>query len=254
MSSSPHDGWSLDFSDSYLQSIYAALADSFELHVLGGAQQALESGTRCAFVRHDVDVSLERAVRLAQLEADWGIASTYHMMLDSPFYQVDDDASRERIRSIMNLGHEVGLHFDPEAKGLSADAVLRDVTVLEDVIGVEVRSMSFHRPMPELLRGPLLVGGRVSGYAAPLMESYLSDSAGRWREGDPVDSIHAITGNAAQVLVHPEWWGPEHLAGPDRLDVLATDLASELGWTYADVADTIARHIGVEPRTPRIVE
>jgi len=58
----------------------------------------------------------------------------------------------------------------------------------------------------------------VNAYAAPLMESYLSDSAGVWRAGEPLAAIGEMHGPVLQVLIHPIWWGPEHAPAAERLD------------------------------------
>src|SRR6185369_59476 len=80
-----------------------------------------------AFVRHDVDVSLARALPLARKEADWGVCATYHVMLDSPFYDARSTASRSILAAILECGHEVGLHYDVSArKTREADAATRD--------------------------------------------------------------------------------------------------------------------------------
>ena len=40
---------------------------------------------RCVIMRHDIDYNIEQAVRLAQAEADFGIQSTYFVLLSSDF-------------------------------------------------------------------------------------------------------------------------------------------------------------------------
>ncbi|MBC7052212.1 hypothetical protein G6O46_24700, partial [Salmonella enterica subsp. enterica serovar Enteritidis] len=76
----------------------------------------------------------------------------------------------------------IGLHYDIVARGmLEADSATREediaraCEVLEGVVGAPVRSVSFHLPVKELVRGPLHVAGRVSGYAEDLFRWYLSD-------------------------------------------------------------------------------
>ena len=39
-------------------------------------------------LRHDIDYSLEKAVRFAQMEASMGVRSTYFVMITSQFYNV----------------------------------------------------------------------------------------------------------------------------------------------------------------------
>ena len=67
---------------------------------------------RCVILRHDIDTSLEKAVELAKLEAQQGVRSTYFVLLSSGFYNVMSKGTREKIKEIQNMGHDIGLHFD----------------------------------------------------------------------------------------------------------------------------------------------
>lgn len=219
------DAWDKDFSYAYLERLYTQLKRAFDLGVIGDASESDVSRDRPrAFVRHDVDVSLERAVALAREEQRWGVRSTYHVMLDSPFYDVRSERSRAAIAEIVALGHEVGLHYDVVArKTKTADSARREEDIddaceeLASIAGHDVRSLSFHLPIPELIRGPFRVAGRVSGYAKELFQWYLSDSRARWREGDPIESLGAPRAKVLQILIHPIWWGPTDMRPAERL-------------------------------------
>jgi hypothetical protein len=91
-----------------------------------------------------------------------------------------------------------------------------------------VRSVSFHRPQPEALRGPLYVAGLLNAYAEPLMRAYFSDSAGRWRVGDPIRALEETTEPVVQLLVHPIWWGDRHQNAPERLQGWLRDQAGRV--------------------------
>jgi hypothetical protein len=141
-------------------------------------------------------------------------------------YTLQDASSKGILRQIQSLGHEVGLHFDcpvelrHEKGDLSQleDKIEDACSELEACIGVRVRSVSFHRPIPWLLRGPLLIRSRVNAYAKELMEWYLSDSKGSWREGEPLPKLRQPRGNTLQLLTHPIWWSDTHLPAAERLD------------------------------------
>jgi hypothetical protein len=132
------------------------------------------------------------------------------------------------VRRIAELGHEAGLHFDcpdefrnnPEsAEGLEAQ-ILDSCAWMEKVLELPIRSVSFHRPIPWLLRGPLLLSGKVNAYAAALMDWYLSDSAGRWREGEPLPKIGTPGKDVLQLLVHPVWWAEPRRTPHENLEQL----------------------------------
>jgi hypothetical protein len=220
-------GWGADFSYSYFRKLLEILQSDFEPQLLGDAVR-LDSPTdkKLAFVRHDVDVDLSKALRMAEIEREHSVPASYMIMNASLMYSLRDPSSKRTLREIQSLGHEVGLHFDcPEElrheKGeLSQleDKIESACSELEECIGTPVKSLSFHRPIPWLLRGPLLIGSRVNAYAKELMEWYLSDSKGSWREGEPLPKLRHPQGNRLQLLTHPIWWSDTHLTPAERLD------------------------------------
>lgn len=57
-------------------------------------------------LRHDVDRKPEKALRMAKIEADFGIRSTY-------FFRVTDESFDPKIiQEIAFLGHEIGYHYE----------------------------------------------------------------------------------------------------------------------------------------------
>lgn len=236
------ESWDEDFSYGYLERLYRALFTGFAITRFRDAEPALQSATSeqpIVFIRHDIDVTLTKAVELARKEREWGIVSTYHVMIDSPFYDVRSHESRAILNEMTALGHEVGLHYDVVARGTrDVDAKSREADidaaceVLSELLGAPIRSVSFHLPVPELIRGPLHVGSRVSAYAAPLMGWYISDSRARWREGAPIDQVRRRRNSVLQVLVHPMWWGEENVRPAIRLRDILAELAPHVGESF----------------------
>ena len=66
------------------------------------------SGT--CILRHDIDVNVNFALKMAQLEFDLGIRSTYFFMFRSPFYNLSSRYSQDCVEKIIDLGHEIALH------------------------------------------------------------------------------------------------------------------------------------------------
>lgn len=71
-----------------------------------------EHANRCVILRHDIDYDMGQAVRLAELEAEEGVRSTYFVLLRTDFYNAASRAGQEALQRIQALGHEIGLHFD----------------------------------------------------------------------------------------------------------------------------------------------
>ncbi|MEN3281357.1 MAG: hypothetical protein V7607_2497 [Solirubrobacteraceae bacterium] len=181
-------------------------------------------------LRHDVDVSLDAALRLAELEADLGVRASFLVMLDWPLYDVRALEGRRVLRRLRELGHDVGLHVDPRTPTAANDATLavaRDRLAV--ATGAVVRSLSFHRPTPACLHGETKIAGMVNAYGRPLMRCYLSDSRGRFEVGDPARALMGATGAVRQLLLHPIWWGERHLQPRDRLRELVGIRRAELG-------------------------
>lgn len=219
--------WNDDFSYGYLARLIAAAKERFNLAPIRAAgDDSLAHGGSTLFLRHDVDVSLEHALDLARLEADLGVSSTYMVMTSAALYSVEDPASVSILRELISLGHEVGIHFDSVGDAGDPDASLESLRRSLDLAcdrlasasGQPVQSISFHRPQPQFLRGPMLVDGRVNAYAEVLMDGYVSDSAGRFREGDPLERVSDRSRPLRQLLTHPIWWGPQHRSAADRLE------------------------------------
>ena len=62
--------------------------------------------------RHDVDFSVHRAKRLAEIEKSENLKTTYFIHLHSEFYNVFEAEISKLIHQIIELGHFIGLHFD----------------------------------------------------------------------------------------------------------------------------------------------
>ena len=61
-------------------------------------------------LRHDVDLSLDAALRMAEVEAAAGAQATYFLMTGSVFYNLASHEGERAIARLRELGHRVGLH------------------------------------------------------------------------------------------------------------------------------------------------
>ncbi len=119
------------------------------------------------FLRHDVDLSLEAALSLAELEQERGARATYFLMTESVFYNLDSQLGRDTLARLRELGHAVGLHaVHPRAQfDERFDPVL-----------------AWHNPDAEYVHDP--VDGAVNVMQAPWFTrgKYRSDSNQHWRK------------------------------------------------------------------------
>jgi len=140
-------------------------------------------------LRHDVDLSLDAALRVAELEAEAGAAATYFLMTRSEFYNLASPSGEAALARLRELGHRVGLH----AVWPRVDWDDRFDQVL-----------AWHNPDPEYVREP--VDGLVNVMTAPWADVYRSDSNQHWRQGCPHEALAAGEFERLQLLTHPEIW------------------------------------------------
>lgn len=175
-----------------------------------------EAAPRCAILRHDVDQSLDRAVRLAELEAEEGVQSTWFVLLRTDFYNAASKAGQAALRRIRSLGHEVGLHFDEASYDPAlrpeevVQAIIKECGLLSAFLETEVSTVSMHRPSKSTLEADYQIPGIVNSYGKTFFHDfkYLSDSRRRWRE--PVlDIIRSGEHDRLHILTHAFWYHEE---------------------------------------------
>jgi len=142
-------------------------------------------------LRHDVDLSLEAALAMAELEAELEAPATYFLMTRSEFYNLDAPSGADAIERLRRLGHRVGLHaiYPDAAPDPRLDPVL-----------------AWHNPDPEYMTAPVegFVNAMQPGFFDE--EHYRSDSNQRWRHGCPHEGLARGDFDWLQLLTHPEIW------------------------------------------------
>lgn len=198
---------------------------------------------RCVILRHDIDTSLDQAVRLAELEAEMGVKSTYFVLLRTDFYNAASQQSQEQLRRILTLGHEIGLHFDEVAYGktLTEDEtkenIIKECGILSALLDVPITTVSMHRPSKATLEANLEIPGIVNSYGKTFFHDfkYLSDSRRRWRE--PVlDIIRSGEYDRLHILTHAFWY---HEREQDISQTVGAFVRNANRERYAQMADNI---------------
>ena len=161
-------------------------------------------------LRHDVDQSLQSAVRLSEEETALGLSATYFVLLRTEMY---NPLSRDGLAALTTLiegGHRIGLHFDPTLyDGDLDDAAAMECAIFERALGSDITTVSFHRPAKEFVGSGGRIAGRINAYAARFVTEieYCSDSGGRWGKGGaPLERAAFQQRRALQLLTHPIWW------------------------------------------------
>lgn len=175
------------------------------------------------FLRHDVDLSLDAALEMAELETAAGVWSTWFLMTRSVFYNLDSGVGADAVAQLRTLGHRVALH-----------AVWPNLD-LDDRFEPVV---AWHNPDPEYMELP--VEGATNVMTAPWYdpEHYRSDSNAHWRHDCPHEELAAGEFAWLQLLIHPEIWVYDGATMAETMEsFLAADRAARLEHLRADRID-----------------
>jgi hypothetical protein len=169
---------------------------------------------RVVLLRHDVDVSLEYAIEMADLEDSLKISSTYFVRLHSSFYNPLEHRNMERLQQLLAQGFEIGLHHEvnrfSEDIQKATELLKKEKALLEILMGQTVHGVSAHLPKWHAIRGSAALLAATGFTYSPGQEIFnrdavfVSDSNRRWKEY----SLQEALGRSDKVLanIHPVWW------------------------------------------------
>ena len=175
-------------------------------------------------LRHDVDVSLESALKMANFEASKNIYSTYFILLRSEMYNIYSSYATKIIKEILSLGHKIGLHFDHSIyKNKDSDSIDHycedECLAIQSWFDININVISFHKPSKHLLSlDKEKIAGRLNTYQSAYFKDilYCSDSRGDWYYGDPLNNLKESKYQSIQLLTHPIWWDTKSQTSPEK--------------------------------------
>lgn len=183
-----------------------------------------EDSGKVILIRHDVDQDLKSSLELGKIEKKNGLKSTFFLWINSPFYNIFEVENRTIIKNLIEMGHEIGLHFDETAYDISSVSdinkyILKECDIINNYFDINIKTVSFHRPSKAVLDGDVQLDGLVNTYSDKYFNKfkYISDSRGIWREGCLCNLLDNQNYNKIQVLMHPIWWGNVHMENNDRI-------------------------------------
>lgn len=203
-------------------------------------------------LRHDIDYSPESALRMARLEADMGVRATYFVLLNTSYYNLLSDECCEFPRKLIDLGHDIGLHYDVAVlsclgKNRLEETLKAHVAMLEHLAGASVRAIAMHNPSvggDDLFRGHSRF---LNVYDDECVKqgAYFSDSCGAWRQETLKVFQSGSLPDRFQLLIHPIFWGEQSADQWTRLDDIADEIARRLRVRVAAQKEMWAQHPAV---------
>lgn len=174
-------------------------------------------GSHVVILRHDVDLSITSAHRLARVERECDVRSSFFIMMTHLTYNPFFHENGRMIREIADWGFEVGLHFDPTAYGIcSKDEMSSHLEAeakrLGELSGKPVRSVSLHNPtvFADSYEKYPFFPGFMNAYDPRIFgpDRYLSDSRMVFRH-DVYSFVERMRDHPVQILLHPEFYSEE---------------------------------------------
>lgn len=178
------------------------------------ALSSLPPGQKGCIVRHDVDYMPEWSIRFGRIEQQLGIKSTYFFQICAKPYNLRETENYRVVRKLVDMGHTVGLHFDPAWKeGMEWEQVAllceKDKALFEAITDIKPCDIiSFHNPhrFTDLILNKDIARVRHT-YESEFFSKikYISDSQG-WYEGCLCKIFVSEKYDRIQFLTHPHIW------------------------------------------------
>lgn len=217
-----------------------------------------DPAARYFVLRHDIDYSPEAALRMAQLEAGMGIRATYFLLLNTSYYNLLSEEYCKCPRKLIELGHDVGFHYDVAAlscagKDRLGDTLRAHVAMLEQLTRTPVRAIAMHNPSvsgEDPFRGHREF---LNVYDDRCVKegAYFSDSCGVWRP----ETLNVFQSGTLpprfQLLIHPMFWNEQSADRWTRLDHVADEIIRRLRGRVADQKEMWSQHPAVLLQTER---
>jgi len=169
----------------------------------------LKKENKFLILRHDIDLSIDIALEMARLESQHNISSTYFVLLHSQHYNAISEHNVQKIKDIIDYGHEIGLHYDPMFPRSNygiINMINEETKLLGNLIKKEIISITPHNLSTATQR---IDYNNVNFFDITNPEilnsvKYISDSVQNWRNGCMCN--HIDHEDRLIILTHPIWW------------------------------------------------
>ena len=189
---------------------------------------------------------------MAEIETELGIKATYFVLLTCPYYNLLSADYIGFPQRLIELGHEVGLHYDMRIFELPGktdpmELLTAQCTMLSQISGSEIVSISMHNPSLSGADPFREIPDFINAYAPRFTSdiSYFSDSCGAWKDEFVSCAQQGHFPPAMQLLIHPIFWGEDSEIRWIRLDRYIHGKIHDLLHSALLVKKLWAQHPGV---------
>jgi hypothetical protein len=206
-----------NFSYSHYKNTLKKFKERYDFHTFGNASD------NDVLLRHDVDASLKAALKIAEIDNEVGISSTFFIYIHSEFYNTFELKSSNIIRKMLKLGHKIGLHYNElffaENDLNPSQTIMKEIEILEHHFKTKIEAIAVHEASKRRKIKLNLPKRIVNCYSKKffLERKYISDSAQFWREQCFCQNITKY--KKLQILTHPIWWSNDN---KKRKDIMKT--------------------------------
>jgi hypothetical protein len=215
---------------------------------------------RLVILRHDVDYVPEAALSLAREEASRGIRATYFLLLNGFYYNLLDPRYATVASQLVELGHEVGLHYDVNFLRRFPDGqwprlMEMQAGVLATLSGEPVTTIAMHQPGlygqdPLRHRTDLPFLNAYDDRFCRAM-TYASDSCRAWRDATWELLSRGPLPKQLQLALHPLNWGRTDRDRQTIFNDVHATLTAEITTAGEELMAQIDRHQAVVEHTAR---
>lgn len=202
-------------------------------------------------LRHDIDYSINRSLKLAQIEQKNGVKSTFFLHIHNEAYNIFEAGQYEIVKRIISMGHDIGLHFDhgfykniTNNKSEIENWARYEKELLERLYGISIKAVSFHNPEATsvLEVKNRTYAGMVNAYSKDIADryKYCSDSNGYWRF-ERLEELLEKGYEKLHVLLHPAWWVPKTMSPYERIERCVYGRASNYLKQYCEFLNECGR-------------
>lgn len=209
---------------------------------------------KTVYLRHDIDLHVCLIEEIAQVESDLNISATYYVPLTLHFNVLYPE-NRRKLRHVIELGHEIGLHYDLETYPVDYSEARKhldwEIDLLSQVVGQPVNTITMHQPhkgQPDPFRMiDEYVNPHDPRYQKDLL--YVSDSCRAWRDEKLLTCFSSKPPRRLLLATHPGLW----LDGTidDRIMYIDKVLIKKGTRQHRDYFDKAVRKVWLTHSAPR---